>query len=130
VCDVKEFFGFHAGEMLLAANVRGAVPEIGKPSQRPAVAYVLLAVHRKSEMPLFADVLPVEESLEHLFGQVPRVLLARLAAMPLRPREIRVQNHFLVNLLEPVLKELGTKIVHKWPLKTLGAVKSALNCMF
>jgi len=103
---------------------------IGKPSQRPAVAYVLLAVHRKSEMPLFADVLPVEESLEHLFGQVPRVLLARLAAMPMRPREIRVQNHFLVNLLEPVLKELGTKIVHQWPLKTLGAVKSALNCMF
>ena len=116
--------------MLRDANSRRTAPEIGKRSQRPAVAYVLLAVHRKSDMPLFADVLPVEESLEHLFGQVPRVLLARLAAMPMRPREIRVQNHFLVNLLEPVLKELGTKIVHKWPLKTLGAFKSALTCMF
>jgi len=99
---------------------------IGKPSQRPAVAYVLLAVHRKSEMPLFADLLPVEESLERLFGQVPRALLAQLAAVPMRPKEIRVQNRFLVHLLEPVLKGLGTKIVHQSPLKALGAVKRGL----
>ncbi|OPY93249.1 MAG: hypothetical protein A4E73_00309 [Syntrophaceae bacterium PtaU1.Bin231] len=103
---------------------------IGKRSQRPAVAYVLLAVHRKSEMPLFADLLPVEGSLEHVFGRIPHSLLARLAAVPMRPKEIRVQNHFLVNLLEPVLKGLGTKIVHESPLKTLRAVKSALTCMF
>ncbi|HQL91393.1 MAG TPA: hypothetical protein PLQ15_12420 [Syntrophales bacterium] len=100
---------------------------IGKPSQRPAVAYVLLAVHRKSGMPLFADLLPVEESLEHVFGRIPHSLLARLAAVPMRPKEIRVQNHFLVNLLEPVMKELGTKIVHQSPLKTLRAVKSGLT---
>jgi len=103
---------------------------IGKPSQRPAVAYVLLAVHRKSEMPLFADILPVEESLERMFGRIPHALLARLAAVPMRPKEIRVQNYFLVNLLEPVLEELGTKIVHQSPLKTLRAVKSGLTCIF
>lgn len=115
--------------MLRDANSRRTAPEIGKPPQRPAVAYVLLAVHRKSDMPLFADVLPVEESVEHLIGLIPHALFARPAAKPLRPREIRVQNHFLLNLLEPVLKELGTKIVHQSPLKTLGAVKSALPCM-
>jgi len=45
----------------------------------------------------------------------------------MRPKEIRVQNYFLVNLLEPVLEELGTKIVHQSPLKTLRAVKSSLT---
>jgi len=62
-----------------------------------------------------------------MFGRIPHALLARLAAVPMRPKEIRVQNYFLVNLLEPVLEELGTKIVHQSPLKTLRAVKSSLT---
>jgi len=47
----------------------------------------------------------------------------QLANAEMRPKEIRVQSHLLLNVLPPAFDSLGTKIVLKPSLKKLGAAK-------
>ena len=96
---------------------------IGKKGQRPAAAYVLLAVHSQSNMILGAEFIQVKDTLENMWGQLPGIFLLQLANAEMRPKEIRVQSHLLLNVLPPAFDSLGTKIVLKPSLKKLGAAK-------
>ena len=72
----------------------------------------------------------VTESIEHMWGQIPGLLLSRLAGPGMRPKEIRVQSEPLANVLQPVFKELGTKIVLKPTLKKIRAAKREMFAYF
>jgi hypothetical protein len=95
----------------------------GKKAERPASAYVLLAVHAQSNMILCAEFIQIEDTLENMWGQIPGRLLSRLAEAEMRPNEIRVQSDLLLNVLPPAFQELGTKVVLKPSLKKLRAAK-------
>jgi hypothetical protein len=103
---------------------------IGEKGQRPQVGYVLLALHAQSNMVFGVEMLGVTESIEHMLGRIPGLILSKLADPGLRPKEIHVQSLRLFNVLQPVFKELGTKIVHKPTLKKLGAAKRELLAFF
>lgn len=103
---------------------------IGKPGERPKAGYILLALHAQSNLILGVETLLVTESLEHMWGQIPGLLLHRLAGPGMRPKEIRVQSQLLVNVLQPAFKELGTRIVLKPSLKKLRAAKREMFAFF
>jgi hypothetical protein len=103
---------------------------IGKEGQRPAAAYVLLAVHAQSNMILCAEFVQVRDTLENMWGQIPGIILSRLADMKMRPKEIRVQSHLLLNVLPPAFDSLGTKVVFKPSLKILRAAKREMLAFF
>ena len=103
---------------------------IGEKGQRPQVGYILLALHAQSNMVLGAEILGVTESIEHMLGRIPGLILSKLADSGLRPKEIHVQSLRLFDVLHPAFKELGTKIVHKPALKKLRAAKREFLAFF
>jgi hypothetical protein len=103
---------------------------IGQKGERPQAAYILLSVHAPSNLVFGAQTTCVTESIEHMWGQIPGLLLSRLVEPGLRPREIHVQSQLLQNVLQPAFKELGTRIVLKPVLKQLRAAKRELMAYF
>jgi hypothetical protein len=95
----------------------------GNKAERPASAYVLLALHAQSNFILCVEFIQIKDTLENMWGQIPGVLLSRLADAGMRPKEIRVQSNLLLNVLPPAFQELGTKVVFKPQLKKLRAAK-------
>ena len=103
---------------------------IGKKGQRPAAAYVLLALHAQSNMILCAEFIQIKDTLENMWGQIPGTILSRLADVEMRPKEIRVQSLLLLNFLPPAFDSLGTKIVFKPSLKKLGTARREMLAFF
>ncbi len=103
---------------------------IGKPGERPQAGYILLALHAQSSLIFGVETLLVTKSLEHTWGQIPGLLLHRLAGPGMRPKEIHVQSELLANVLQPAFKELGTRIVLKPSLKKLRAAKREMFAFF
>lgn len=103
---------------------------IGKPGERPQAGYILLALHARSNLIFGVETLLVTESLEHMWGQIPGLLLHRLAGPGIRPKEIHVQSELLASVLQPVFKELGTRVVMKPALKKLRAAKREMFAFF
>lgn len=103
---------------------------IGPKGERPQAGYILLSLHAQSNLIFGAQTTGVTESIEHMWGQIPGLLLSRLVEPGLRPREIHVQSRMLQNVLQPAFKELGTQIVLKPVLKKLRAAKRELMAHF
>jgi hypothetical protein len=103
---------------------------IGQKGERPQAGYILLSLHAQSNLILGAQTTCVTESIEHMWGQIPGLLLSRLVEPGLRPREIHVQSQLLQNVLQPAFKELGTKVLLKPSLKKLRAAKRELMAHF
>ncbi len=124
--DVKKLKRMPAREDLLELDFFQFPGAIGNKGERPQAGYILLSLHAQSNLVFGAQTLCVTESIEHMWGQIPGLLLSRLAEPGLRPREIHVQSKLLRNVLQPAFKELGTKIVLKPALKKLRAAKREL----
>lgn len=103
---------------------------IGKQGERPQAGYILLALHAPSNLIFGVETLLVTESIEHMWGRIPGLLLHRLAGPGMRPKEIHVQSQLLANVLQPAFKELGTRIVLKPSLKKLRAAKREMFAFF
>jgi hypothetical protein len=103
---------------------------IGEKGERPKAGYILLALHAQSNLIFGVETLCVTESIEHMWGQLPGLLLNKLAGQGLRPKEIHVQSQLLVDVLQPVFKDLGTKIVLKPSLKKRWAAKREMFTFF
>jgi hypothetical protein len=127
--DVKKLKRMPAREDILEVDFFqfGA---IGQKNERPQAGYILLSVHAPSNLVFGAQTTCVTESIEHMWGQIPGLLLSRLVEPGLRPREIHVQSRLLQNVLQPAFKELGTQIVLKPVLKKLRAAKRELFAHF
>jgi hypothetical protein len=68
---------------------------IGKQGERPQAGYILLALHAQSNLIFGVETLQATESIERMWGQIPGVLLHRLAGPGMRPKEIHVQSQLL-----------------------------------
>jgi hypothetical protein len=124
--DVKRLKRVPAGKDTIEADFFLVPAVIGKKSERPACAYALLVLHSQSNMILGAEIIQIQDTLEQMWGRIPGLLLSRLANEGMRPREIRVQQRLLQNVLPPVFKELGTKVALKPFLKKLQAAKNEM----
>jgi hypothetical protein len=128
--DVKKLKRMPAREDILELDFFQFPGAIGQKGERPQAGYILLSVHAQSNLVFGAQTACVTESIEHMWGQIPGLLLSRLVEPGLRPREIHVQSRLLQNVLQPAFKELGTKIVLKPALKKLRAAKRELFAHF
>lgn len=100
---------------------------IGKKTERPETAYVLLALLHHSNTIVCAEILQVRDTLENMWGQIPEILLAQLANLGIRPAEIRVQSPLLLEILPPVFEKLGTRVVRHASMKKLRAAKREME---
>ena len=128
--DVKKLKRMPAREDILEVDFFQFPGAIGQKGERPQAGYILLSLHAQSNLIFGAQTTCVTESIEHMWGQIPGLLLSRLVEPGLRPREIHVQSRLLQNVLQPAFKELGTKIVHKPVLKKLRAAKREMLAHF
>lgn len=128
--DVKKLKRMPARADILELDFFQFPGAIGKKGERPQAGYILLSLHAQSNLIFGAQTLCVTESIEHMWGQIPGLLLSRLAGPGLRPREIHVQSKLLQNVLQPAFKELGTKILLKPMLKKLRAAKREMLAHF
>jgi hypothetical protein len=128
--DVRNLKRMPAREDILEVDFFQFPGAIGHKGERPQACYILLSVHAPSNLVFGAQTMVVTDSIEAMWGQIPGYLLSRLAEPGLRPKEIHVQSQMLRNVLQPALKELGTKIVLKPSLKKLRAAKRELLAHF
>jgi len=128
--DVKKLKRMPGREDVLEVDFFQFPGAIGPKGERPQAAYILLSVHAQSNLVFGAQTTCVTESIEHMWGQIPGLLLSRLVEPGLRPREIHVQSRMLQNVLQPAFKELGTQIALKPVLKKLRAAKRELMAHF
>jgi len=128
--DVKKLKRMPGREDVLEVDFFQFPGAIGRKGERPQAGYILLSVHAPSNLIFGAQTTCVTESIEHMWGQIPGLLLSRLVEPGLRPREIHVQSRMLQNVLQPAFKELGTQIVLKPVLKKLRAAKRELLAHF
>jgi hypothetical protein len=128
--DVTKLKRMPAREDILEVDFFQFPGAIGQKGERPQAGYILLSVHAPSSLVFGAQATCVTESIEHMWGQIPGLLLSRLVEPGLRPREIHVQSRMLQNVLQPAFKELGTQIVLKPVLKKLRAAKRELLAHF
>ncbi len=128
--DVKKLKRMPPREDILEVDFFQFPGAIGQKGERPQAGYILLSLHAQSNLVFGAQTTCATESIEHMWGQIPGLLLSRLVEPGLRPREIHVQSQLLQNVLQPAFKELGTKIVLKPVLKKLRAAKRELLVHF
>jgi hypothetical protein len=93
---------------------------------RPFFPYVLLMVDAQSGMILGTEMLQPQPSLEAMWGLIPGNIVAQLARVGIRPQEIKVRSDLLLQLLQPVAKEVGFKLTQSRKLKNLDAAKESL----
>jgi hypothetical protein len=128
--DVKKLKRMPGREDILEVDFFRCPAAIGQKDERPQAGYILLSLHAPSNMVFGAQSTCVTESIEHMWGQIPGLLLSRLVEPGLRPREIHVQSPLLQNVLQPAFKELGIQIVLKPVLKKLRAAKREMLAHF
>lgn len=128
--DVKKLKRMPAREDIIEVDFFQFPGAIGPKGERPQAGYILLSLHAPSNLIFGAQTTCVTESIEHMWGQIPGLLLSRLVEPGLRPMEIHVQSQLLLNVLQPAFKELGTQIILKPVLKKLRAAKRELLAHF
>jgi hypothetical protein len=104
-------------------RVPGAIEEGEGP---PRLAYVLLMAHARSGVILGLETVAVETTLEELWGRLPALVSQFLAKAKLRPKELRVRNPVLLTVLEPLTRDLGSRLKDAARLPKIDAIRGPL----
>lgn len=101
------------------------VQEAG-PDARPYFPHVLLSLEVSNKVVLGADIIPPLPSLERVYEEAPGYAVAHLAQAKVRPAVISVRHEVLYQVLGPVAKELGVKLLKRRHLSHLDRAKASL----
>jgi hypothetical protein len=94
--------------------------------ERPYFPYMLMLVEGNSGMILGFEMVKPEATREILWGQIPLKVVQKLADFGARPQELRVASDLLLNLLQPLARELPCKLKQVEHLPGLDPAKDAL----
>ncbi len=97
-----------------------------KGDSRPFFPYALMIVEARSGLVLGTELLKPDPSLEAMWGQVPLHVVVKLARVGMVPAEIRVRSELVLQLLQPVAKELGFRLKRSDRLRRLDQAKEFL----
>jgi hypothetical protein len=100
-----------------AAEERGA---------RPYFPHVLLVVDSYSGFVFCSELLSPEPDLRVMWGQIPVTVVYQLARIGIVPHQIRVRTQLLVQLLQPLVEELGFQVKLTRSLPSLDEAKEFL----
>ena len=83
---------------------------IGKPQERPLALYMLLLADRQSGLIFGFEALSAEHSLNAMYRSVPEAVARLLWQAKVLPKQIIVRSVLLLELLEPLEKELKIQL--------------------
>jgi len=120
--------------MQLEADLFIGPGKIGKPNERPLALYMLMLADRQSGLIFGFEALTAEQSLngtaEHplnrMYASVPEKVARLLWQTKVLPKQIIVRSVLLLNLLEPLEKELKIQLR---PAEKLPSLDKATRSM-
>ena len=83
---------------------------VGKSGERPLALYMLMLADRQSGIILGFEALSAEPSLNTMYASVPETIVRLLWQNKVFPKQIVVRSDLLLNLLEPLEKELKIQL--------------------
>jgi hypothetical protein len=107
LADLK---GFDLSAMQLEADLFIGPGRIGKPQDRPLALYMLMLADRLSGIIFGFEALAAEASLNAMYASVPEVIARLLWENKVLPKQIIVRSVLLLELLEPLGKELKIQL--------------------
>ena len=96
--------------MQLEADLFIGPGRIGKPNERPLALYMLMLVDRQSGLVFGLEAVTAEHSLNTMYASVPETVAGLLRQVKVLPKQIIVRSDRLLNLLEPLEKELKIQL--------------------
>ncbi len=99
---------------------------VGEKGSRPVFPYVLMSVETQSGFVLGSEILAPEPSLEAMWGQIPQHVIKQLEIFGVLPEQIAVRLPLLLQLLQPLAKELGLKLKQSRTMRSLDAAKESM----
>ena len=96
--------------MQLEADLFIGPAMIGKPQERPLALYMLMLADRGSRLIFGLEALTAEHSLNTMYASVPEKVVELFWRAKVLPKQIIVRSVLLLNLLEPLEKELEIQL--------------------
>ena len=96
--------------MQLEADLFIGPAMIGKPRERPMALYMLMLADRQSGLIFGFEALTAEHSLNTMYASVPQKVVELFWQVKVLPKQIIVRSVLLLNLLEPLEKELKIQL--------------------
>ncbi len=93
---------------------------------RPYFPSVLLTLDVRSKMVIGTEMIPPLPTLESVYEQTPGYVVTQLAQAGLRPGVVTVRHDMLYQVLGPISKELGFKLIKRRHLPNLDKARMSL----
>ena len=107
---LRDLKSIHLTAMQLEADLFIGPGRIGKPHERPLAVYMLMLADRHSGFILGFGAHTAEDSLNAMYARVPEAIAKWLWQHKLLPKQIIVRSHLLLDVLEPLEKELKIQL--------------------
>ncbi len=103
---------------------------LGARGERQPYGYHLLAVDGKSGFILGSQLLTPDPTLEAMYGRVPEAVAHILIRAQIVPQEVRARSPILLSLLEPLVDEVGLRLVFRSRLPALDRASDFITSRF
>lgn len=113
--------------MQLEADLFIGPGRVGKPQERPLALYMLMVADRQSGLIFGFEALTAEDSLNAMYASVPAVVARFLWEGKVLPKQIIVRSVRLLNLLEPLEKELKIQLRRANKLPSIDAAARSMT---
>ena len=107
---LRDLKSIHLSAMQLEADLFIGPGRIGKPQERPLALYMLMLADRLSGIIFGFEALTAEDSLNTMYASVPEAVAKLLWQAKVLPKQIIVRSVLLLDLLEPLEKELKIQL--------------------
>lgn len=107
---LRDLKSLQLSAMQLEADLFIGPARIGKPQERPLALYMLMLADRLSGIIFGFEALTAEDSLKTMYRSVPEAVAKLLWRAKVLPKQIIVRSVLLLDLLEPLEKELKIQL--------------------
>jgi hypothetical protein len=107
---LRDLKSIHLSALQLEADLFIGPGRIGKPEERPLALYMLMLADRLSGIIFGFEALAAEDSLNTMYASVPEAVARLLWQSKVLPKQIIVRSVLLLDLLEPLEKELKIQL--------------------
>jgi len=100
--------------------------QVREKNKRAYFPYMLLVIDQQSEFIISYEMMDPTDGIDKMLIQIPGNLLKIFSKGTSRPRAVYTPSHRLVDILLPVMKNLGIQFQFKPRLKSIDMVKSGI----
>lgn len=100
--------------------------QVKEKKNRPFFSYLLLIVDQRSELVISNELMNPSEGINEMLVKIPGLVLKVLASGKTLPMAVSAGSPRLADLLSPLMKSLGIKLLYRQELKSLETAKEAI----